>query len=203
MPILIPENLHAGCWMAPGVHRLLWITNYLSVTWTLWIGLSTQRMPKYLLWVRTGWYITKTAMGLNSEGLDLRPSFGIYQQSEFEQDPSLCESQLPLSDWCNISQFQKAFVPKKSNVFENVQWHGLFIFSWDSTGPINHSVSLNPCSLASEVGRWTKFSQWGCPVYLFVCDWFRKEKLTGEFLPELLVKSETFYCFCLVLHRSH
>lgn len=63
----------------------------------------------------------KTAMGLRSEGLDLRPSFGIYQQSEFEQDPSLYESQLPFSDWGNIYQFQKAFVPKKSNVFENVQ----------------------------------------------------------------------------------
>ena len=150
-----------------------------------------QRMPKYLLWVGTGWYIMKTAMGLHSVGLDLRPSFGIYQQSEFEQDPSLYESQLPVSDWSNIYQFQKDFVPKKSNVFENVQWHGLFIFSWDSTGPINHSISLNPCSLASEVGRWTKFSQCGCPVYLFVCDWFRKEKLTGAFLPELLVKSET------------
>lgn len=164
MPILIPENLHAGCWMAPGVHRLLWITNYLSVTWTLWIGLSTGDAKSTCFGVGTGWYITKKTASLNSEGLDLRPSFGIYQQSGVWADLVSVVSASTQTGAISLS-FRKPLC-QRSLMYLKMRSDMDCLSSPETLGPINHNVSLNPCSLASEVGRWTKFSQWGCQ---FIC----------------------------------
>lgn len=72
---IIIENRHAGYLTALRVCRVLWITNSLSVTWAhaIPIILSTQRMPKYLLWARTGLYIIRTAGGpFRRAGLKIR-----------------------------------------------------------------------------------------------------------------------------------
>lgn len=161
MPILITENLHPGCLIAQLAGSCgLQIIFQLHVHSAIPIGLSTQRVPHDLLWAKTGWHIMKTTVGLDSEDLRLATSTGIYQQNELGQ-----------AHWeaCfhSIYPSQKAIALRKYNVFESVWWHGLFIFSWDSTGTINHSISLYPSSLSSEVGSWTRFSQLGCLSFFF------------------------------------
>lgn len=178
MPILITENLHPGCLIAQLAGSCgLQIIFQLHVHSAIPIGLSTQRVPHDLLWAKTGWHIMKTTVGLDSEDLRLATSTGIYHQNELGQ-----------AHWeaCfhSIYPSQKAIALRKYNVFESVWWHGLFIFSWDSTGTINHSISLYPSSLSSEVGSWTRFSQLGCLSFFFspsplLIDVFRVEKFTG------------------------
>lgn len=142
---IITENLPAGFLVAPRVFRLLWTTNYLSVTWThaIPIILSTRRMPDYLLWARAWWCTMRTAGGLCSEELGLRAGIGIYQQSEHEQFPSVSVCEF-LFAFCVMPMCLRKL--RTYTVFESVWWHRLFVFSWDSTGTINHSP---PASLFS------------------------------------------------------